>query len=76
MVAHLASEQDHAGIENEGQVQHNVRQKGGSLLKEPFGLGISCGSQIENVGRAVHLGMFAGSPAIGLPAFQNSWSAQ
>lgn len=76
MIAHLASEKDDAGIEDERQIEHDVSQKVGSKPKDPLGLGISCGRKIENVSRRLHLGVRAGTLPTGPPALQDSRGTQ
>src|ERR1700687_4634774 len=76
MVAHLSPKQNNAWVEDEGQVQDNIRQDRSSLLEEFLSLGISCNRKIENISCAVHLGERPRSLVTPPPAFQDSGCAQ
>src|SRR5882724_273013 len=76
MVAHFSPKQNNTRVEDEGQVQDNIRQNRSSLFEEFLSLGVSCNGKIENIGCAVHLEVRPRSLATCPPAFQDSGCAQ
>ena len=75
MVPHLATKQDKTRVENESEVEDNIRQDRRSLFQYFSGLGIPCSREVEHIGSANHLRT---SPMIlaGPPTLQDPGCAQ